>query len=235
MSAFFELHKDLPREGPGDTESLNWALAQVNLPASGRILDAACGPGADLTDLLAHVPSGEVVGVERHAPFVEAARRRAPHAQIQVFQGDMAAPPNGPYDLIWCAGALYFVGVEPGLSAWRAHLADGGVVVFSEPLFFTEDPSAEAVAFWGKDPVGHREDVLSSIDAAGYALITDRKLPDAAWEAYYGPQDARVQQLRAGADEALTKVLDQADCEARSWRALRQETGYGQFVVRRNP
>ncbi len=67
---------------------------------------------------------------------------------------------TGPFDLIWSAGALYFLGVTDGLTGWRAALAPGGAVAFSEPCFFTDTPSDAARAFWDGYPDdrcrGHR-------------------------------------------------------------------------------
>ena len=54
-AAFFTVHQDLPREGPGDRESLDWALGLAGVAPEGVILDAGCGPGADVPGLLAHV------------------------------------------------------------------------------------------------------------------------------------------------------------------------------------
>jgi hypothetical protein len=40
VNAFFEVHKDLPREGPGDNESTKKAYLMLrNLPEKSRILD----------------------------------------------------------------------------------------------------------------------------------------------------------------------------------------------------
>ena len=44
--AFFELHRDLPREGPGDDASTLRALGMcTELPERPEILDIGCGPG----------------------------------------------------------------------------------------------------------------------------------------------------------------------------------------------
>ena len=232
MSAFFELHKDLPREGPGDLESLNWAFSNIDLAQSAVILDAACGPGADIEGLLGQVPLGRVVGLDKHQPFVDVATSKfANHDRVQIVQGDMATPPGGSYDAIWCAGALYFLGVEAGLKAWSAHIKPGGFVIFSEPLFFTDAPSQGAMSFWDGHKTGSQADVLNAIEKAGYHLIAERKLPDAAWEAYYVPMEARITQLRKLADPSLEAVLDEGDAEISGWRAHKSETGYGQFVV----
>ena len=39
---------------------------------------------------------------------------------------DVSTPPDGAFDLIWCEGAIYNVGFEAGLRAWRRLLVRGG-------------------------------------------------------------------------------------------------------------
>jgi hypothetical protein len=46
MHAFFHLHRDLPREGPGCRDDLDRALAFAEIPRGARVLDAGCGSGA---------------------------------------------------------------------------------------------------------------------------------------------------------------------------------------------
>jgi|GEM_PF-4683729 len=50
-SAFFTVHRDLDREGPGEAADVHWALDVAGTPEDARILDAACGPGADMVTL----------------------------------------------------------------------------------------------------------------------------------------------------------------------------------------
>lgn len=234
--AFFLIHSGLPREGPGDRESLDWALAQAPPPPDGRILDAGCGPGADIAGLLAHAPRGEVVAIDSHAPYVaRAAARHAGDPRVRVLCGDMAAPP-GRYDLIWSAGAVYLLGVTEALAAWRAHLAPGGAVAFSQIAWRRADPSAEARAFWRQYPaMCDAAGVAARVAAAGCAVVASRWLPDAAWEAYWGPLGARIAELRPGADAALCGALDAEAAEIALWRAQGGDGGdygYLQIVAR---
>jgi len=87
------------------------------------------------------------------------------------------------------------------------------------------------MSFWDGHKTDSQADVLNAIEKAGYHLIAERKLPDAAWEAYYVPMEARITQLRKLADPSLEAVLDEGDAEISGWRAHKSETGYGQFVV----
>jgi ubiquinone/menaquinone biosynthesis C-methylase UbiE len=67
---FFEVHRGLPREGPGDEESLRQALSLVSgLPPNPRILDIGCGPGRQTIDLV-EITAGLVIGLDNHFPFV---------------------------------------------------------------------------------------------------------------------------------------------------------------------
>ena len=51
--AFFTLHRDLPREGPGVAEDVAWTVSLLKLGARAQIADVACGPGGDIAALLA--------------------------------------------------------------------------------------------------------------------------------------------------------------------------------------
>jgi len=232
--AFFAIHSGLPREGPGDRESLDWALAQVGAGRDARILDAGCGPGADIPGLLAHAPEGEVVAMETHAPY--AARVRAAFAgdpRVTVLDGDMAQPP-GRFDLIWSAGAVYFLGVREGLTAWRDHLAPGAAVAFSHIGWRVADPAPAVRAFWteGYPATTDEDGIVTEVQAAGYRVVGQRWLPHAAWDAYYTPLAARVAALRAGADVDMTAALDAEQAEIDLWRAHGGEYGYLQVVAR---
>lgn len=226
MEAFFRLHDGLEREGPGSAEDVAWAAAIADVPRNARILDAGCGAGADVPALLAAAPEGHVVAVDSHEPFIE--RVRAAHAdepRVSARTGDMLAP-EGPFDLIWSAGAVYFRGIAATLAGWRDALAPHGAVAFSEPCFFVESPSEDARAFWDGYETLSEAELSRAVADAGYRTLGARRLSDEAWEAYYGPLDARVALLRPGADAALSATLDESEAEAAGWRAHRRETGY---------
>lgn len=228
--AFFALHSDLPREAPGDAETLAWALDLAKTPARGRILDAGCGPGADLAVLSRLRPGCELTGIDLHPPFVQAVAARLPHVRGVV--GDMLRP-EGQFDLIWSAGAAYGPGVMAALAAWRFHLAPSGVVAFSDCLWRKSRPAAATKAFWSReypamcDLAGH----LQRLESAGWRLLGARWLGVAAWEAYYGPLSDRIAALRPQADAELLAVLDDTQAEIDLWRAHGGDYGYYLSVV----
>ncbi|MEM9576163.1 MAG: class I SAM-dependent methyltransferase [Pseudomonadota bacterium] len=231
--AFFQLHRDLPREGPGLAEDVAWATEVANLTRDARICDAACGPGADIPALKTAAPEGTIRALDKVPHFV--AQARAAYGDlpgVDLTEGDMATL-TGPYDFIWCAGAIYFLGVTEALKTWRAALAPRGTVAFSQVCWFTDTPSEAARAGWADyadmtDEAG----VLARIDAAGYECLATRRLSDAAWEAYYGPLDERISALSPGDTPQMRQVLEEARAEAALWRKERAAFGYLLCVVR---
>jgi len=231
--AFFTLHADLPREGPGEAADVAWAAGLAQLGPKARMADVACGPGGDIAALLAAAPEGHVTALDKTPHFINEARQTwSGEDRVTLLCADMSRIAN-TYDFIWCAGAVYFLGVEAALRAWRKSLKPGGVIAFSEACWFTDAPSARAQALWADYPaMTDAAGIAAHVAAAGYDVIGTRRLSDAAWEAYYTPLDARIAALRPGADADLSAVLDEAEEEAACWRAHRDEFGYLLSVVR---
>jgi len=234
VKAFFQLHSGLPREGPGSAEDVRWALQAAGTPLRARMCDAGCGPGADAVTLAAARPAGTVHAVDRMPHFVSAARSRLSQfgARVTVQQGDMAAP-GGPYDLIWSAGALYFLGVTEGLNAWGKALAPGGRVAFSEPCLLGA-PSPEVTAFWEEYPeITDYDGIVVRVRKAGCRVLAQRMIVGAPWANYYDPMQARIDLLRPTANSELIAVLDEAQREIDLWRRVPGQIAYALLVVER--
>ncbi len=230
--AFLTVYSDLAREGPGMPADVAWAIYVAGTPTDARIMDAGCGSGADTVTLAKERPQATIEAVEQIGQFVTAAQKRTASFgdRVQVREGDMAQI-TGPYDLIWCAGALYFLGVTEGLRAWRNALTPNGCVAFSEACLLP-NPSQNALDFWNTYPqvtnaVGIRERVAK----AGYRVIGERMVIGAPWEAYYSSMGTRVAALRPTAKGSLLAALDSAESEINRWRAAPSEIAYLLMVV----
>ncbi len=231
--AFLTLHRNLPREGPGEAADIEWLGEQISLPENARICDNACGPGADIGPLLALAPGAHVTALDHHPQFLgQAAEDWAGNPQVDLVMGDMRNP-GGPYDLIWCAGAVYLLGVRQALEMWRDSLAPGGIIAFSEPCFFKEPPDSEVVEIWAEYPaMSGASGIDARVRAAGYETIATRKLSDNAWREYYKPLMARMEELYEGADADLRAVLVAHAGEIKAWDEYGDDFGYLLSVVR---
>ena len=226
---FWVVHHDLPREGPGLPEDVRWALELAATPAQARICDAACGPGADTQTLIEERPEAVVEALDLVPQFVEAAQKRCPTAKIEI--GDFSNL-TGPFDLIWCAGAVYFLGVTEALTAWRPALAPGARVAFSEPAWLSDAPSDAARAFWEDYPnITGLPGIEARVGAAGFRSLGHRMLVGSPWKTYYDPMQERLDRLRANADPDLLPALDEAQREIDLWRAASDEIAYALLVV----
>ena len=234
-SPFFTVHSDLPREGPGVPDDVRWALDVAGTPDRARICDAACGPGADTVTLAEERPQASIDAVDLQDQFVAAAKARTARfgTRVRIEQRDYSDLP-GDYDLIWSAGAAYFVGYLKALEMWWHRLLPGGAIAFSEPVFVTDPPSAAVRTFWDPyDPAMTVPDVSRSLKAAGWQVVGERLIIGEPWKAYYDPMRERLAMLRASEpDEALLDAIIEDEEEIAQWEAAADEIAYGLFVVR---
>ncbi|MFQ6548109.1 class I SAM-dependent methyltransferase [Aestuariibius sp. 2305UL40-4] len=232
--AFFTLHRDLPREGPGTADDVRWVLDTAGITGPVTVLDAACGPGADTETLADALPDAQIHGIEKTPHFVTEAQARTARfgPRVRITEGDMANPQGGPFDFICSAGAVYFLGITEALTAWRSHLRPGGAVAFSEPCLFQTPASDDALAFWEGYPTTDATGIADRVTAAGYRTIATRKVSDQGWEDYFQGVEIRAKALEPDADPDLADIIAQARKEAADWRRLKDQTGYLLTIAR---
>jgi len=226
VNDIFSLFAPLDRAGPGNAESLRWALAVARTGPEATVLDAGCGTGADLPALLEAVPRGRVVAVDNAPAFI--ARVRAGFPRVEAHVADMGDLPGGPFDLIWSAGAVYHLGVGRALDAWRAHLRPGGRVAFSELCWQVPDPPATARAFFAAEGVYPTDaaGLAAQIARAGWRFLDARWLGEAGWAAYYEPLESRLATF-SGDPELIAGFRT----EIALWRAYGASYDYRLVVV----
>jgi SAM-dependent methyltransferase len=240
---FFELMSGLPRQGPGDAESTLRALALV--PALGprsRVLDVGCGTGLQTLALARSTPA-RFEAVDNHPPFVEALNRQARALgladRLSARVGDMRRLElePGSFDLVWSEGAIYVMGFEAGLRAWRPLLAPAGHVAVTEVCWTRPDPPAGCAAFWAEEYPAMRDvpDRLAAIQACGYETVGHFPLPPSSWwHDYYRPLEGNVSAFREnhhGEEDALA-LARQVEREIEIWRRYSDCYAYEFFVMR---
>ncbi len=165
-------------------------LRDAGLTTGMRVLDAGCGRG-DVSSMVARLvgPTGLVVGIDRDAGAIEAARERMRaegHASVELFVGDLlsARSHGAPFDAVVERRVLMY---QPdGAAAVRALaecLRPGGIFAFQEadatmiPASSGATPLHDRVIRWAWQTVA-REGACTSmglllpglLEAAGLAL-----------------------------------------------------------------
>ena len=232
--AFLHVHDGLPRQGPGAPEDVHWVLERIGLRGVADVLDAGCGPGGDMVTLAEALPEARITGLDTTASFIELAvqRTRAFGPRVTAQVGDMSAP-EGRLDLLWCAGALYFLGVTEGLRGWRSALKPGGHIAFSEPVLLDTPPSDAVRSFWEEYPqITDLKGIEDQVAHAGFAVLGHRMIVGAPWRAYYDPMQARIDHLR-GQDNspAIAAAVAENQPEIDRWRAARDHIAYALLIV----
>ncbi|MCA9666943.1 MAG: class I SAM-dependent methyltransferase [Myxococcales bacterium] len=249
--AFFEVHRDLAREGPGSPESTRRAL-QAIAPAleagaddaAISVVDMGCGPGQQ-TLVLAEAlgERAQVVGVDVHAPFLAQLEASARAARLaDRVRGECCSMldyvPDAPPSLVWSEGAVYTVGLEHALPRFAELLAPDGWLAFSEPCYTTATPPRELVDLFSAEAPDTSDvaGTLARAERAGFS-VRSHFLLDAErdWrDGYYRPLAARVKLLapRAKRDEALAAMLDDTRAEIALYERFHDSFNYV-FVVAR--
>ncbi len=242
--AFFTLHQDIPREGPGSDAATRKAIGLLPaLPEKPVVLDLGCGPGRQ-TLVLAKDLGVPITAMDIHQPFLDQLDRAAADAGlshlITIRRGDMGALdyPLKSVDLIWAEGSIFIVGFKSGLANWAHFLKPGGLVVASELTWLTDDRPADVFDFLSAayPPMTDIAGNIALAAEAGFSVIEHFILPSEDWwTEYLTPLSKRAETLRARAaiDPDLAQVLDEHDLEADFCRRYADTFGYVFFVMRR--
>lgn len=240
---FLKIHSDLPREGPGDRESTERAYASVGrMPASGRILDVGCGPGAQTIDL-AKVTSASIVALDCHEPYLDQLRGRIRaeglSERVRTVRASMFAMPFGDstFDLVWAEGSIYILGLERALTEWRPLLRPGGCIAATHLSWLVADAPAEPRRFWRRHypAMQHVEENAALCSRCGYDVVGRFALPESAWwRDYYGPLERRLAALRREhrGDAAALALIDETGDQIELYRRFASCYGYVFYVLR---
>lgn len=239
---FFEIHKDLPREGPGDSESTQTAFSMLtDIPESPRILDIGCGPGMQTMDLI-KLTTGFIVAVDNHQPYLDALTEKMVEEglihRIQVINGDMLALKfqEDFFDLIWAEGSIYIVGFEKGINAWKPFLKEGGYLAVTEVSWLKPDAPEELKTFWENayPAIQDIEGNFEIIRRAGYEIVGSFTLPESAWwDNYYIPLEQRLNIFRENheGDDAAMELYESELAEINLYRTYSDYYGYVFYIM----
>ncbi|MCG9729902.1 MerR family transcriptional regulator [Shewanella sp. Isolate13] len=222
--ADFELIFDgLTRLGPGtetdslaalkaillNTESLKATLlntesAKAGSLNSGELLEIGCGKGV-ATRVLAQHSEFAIMALDNDQSSLDCLQQNlhqlSQDKRVKTVCASMTELPFEPdqFDVIWCEGGAYIMGVEKAFKDWKPFIKKEGYLVISDLVWSTDTPFNELRDFWQQaypDMVSV-ERRIEQAQQAGYELIDSFPLSEQAWSDYYLPLQGRVDELEA--------------------------------------
>ncbi|MEE4296217.1 MAG: class I SAM-dependent methyltransferase [Wenzhouxiangella sp.] len=218
FSLLIDLHRTNSRQGPGgDAETeLALRLCRLDPQAPVKVADIGCGTGASTLGLARLMPNARIVAADFLKDFLDLLEDNASKAgvaeRIETLACAMEELPfeEEQFDLIWSEGAIYNMGFEAGLKAWRRFLKPGGVLAVSEITWLTGTRPDEIEAHWTREypEIDMASAKMRVLERQGYSPIGYLTLPEHCWlDNYYRPIQDRL-------PEFLSRHNHSSDAEA---------------------
>ncbi len=206
LKLLLDLHLPADRQGPGsdamtrkaiDMAGLADELGDANRPL--QVADIGCGTGASAF-VLAEALGAEVTAVDFLPDFLAELERRAASRglsdRIRTLEASMEDLPfkEEQFDVIWSEGAVYNMGFEAGVRAWKRFLKPGGWMVLSEITWLTAARPAELDEHWMAEypEIGTASEKFRVLEECGFSPVGYAVLPEDCWtDHYYGPMRER--------------------------------------------
>ncbi|MBI9112001.1 MerR family transcriptional regulator [Maridesulfovibrio ferrireducens] len=194
MNLFFKFFDQMPKLGPGSTESTLKALSLLGpLKKDINILDIGCGTGTHTIDLCKNT-TGHITALDNREAVLEKLKNKARETgcedRITTTIGDMNDLGFAPesFDIIWSEGSLFIMGFENGLSKMRDFLKPDGFLAVSELVWTSENRPEEAFKFWTESYPEMKtiEQNIKLFEKHGYEMIAHFIQPATDWwDEYY--------------------------------------------------
>lgn len=246
LALLIDLHKHQHRQGPGGDAETGKAIALAGLQKSQRlrIADIGCGTGAS-TLQLARSLNAQITAVDFVPDFIEALKAHAAaeglSGSIEPLVGAMEQLPfaDGAFDVIWSEGAIYNMGFEKGVKAWRRFLKPDGMLVVSEITWITGSRPAEIQAYWEAEypEIGPASAKFKVLEESGYAPAGYFVLPESCWlDNYYRPLQARLAEFgkRHADSDMAASIVEAEKNEIALYERFKSFYGYGFYLARKS-
>ena len=244
IELLIDLHAGNVRQGPGGDEETRRAieLARLDPDAPLTIADVGCGTGAT-TLVLARALNARVTAIDALPAFIERLRERADREglgnRIQAQVGNMASLPfdEDALDVLWSEAAIYNMGFEAGIRAWRRFLRPNGVLVVSELTWTSSTRPVEVERHWRAEYPGitTASENIRMLEEAGYRPLGFFFLPPRCWANYYEPLRRAFQGFleRHEQSEKAQQIVAAEQKEIELYRERGEWYGYAFYIARK--
>ncbi|WOE74415.1 class I SAM-dependent methyltransferase [Alterisphingorhabdus coralli] len=243
LDLLIDLHIGGYRQGPGGDDVTRRAIGLSGLKEKQglHIADIGCGTGAS-TLVLAQELDAHIEAVDFLPPFLEKleaeAQKQDLSERITTHAISMDALPfaDTSLDAIWSEGAIYNIGFENGVRAWRQYLKPGGILAVSELTWLTDERPAELDQHWAEEypEVATASAKMAILEANGYTPIGYFPLPPHCWlDNYYRPMQARFADFLARHDQsdAAQSIVAAEEKEIALYERFASYVSYGFYVA----
>lgn len=242
LTLLADLHKAGLRQGPGSPDVTRRAMVLAGLDGSRplEIADIGCGTGAASLEL-ARMLDARITAVDFLPSFLDVLRQRAQAqglGRIITLEASMDALPftDASFDVIWSEGAVYNMGFEAGIAAWKRFFKPGGKLVLSEITWTTAARPQTITDYWTAQypEIDTASAKLAVLERHGYRPEGYFLLPFCCWqEHYYGPLRERFPAFldRHGHSPQAAAIVAAEEEEMALYQRYGQFYSYGMYVA----
>lgn len=245
LQLIVDLNKGVTRQGPGGEAETRMSIALSGLSSARnlKIADIGCGTGTS-TLVLAQQLDAHITAVDLVPEFLakleaEAKRIGAGH-RVTLIAASMDALPFGAAELdaIWSEGAIYNMGFEAGVAAWRKHLKPDGILAVSELTWLTHTRPSELQAYWEREysEVDTASAKLGVLEKHGFSPVGYIALPEQCWlDNFYRPIERRFAGFleEHGHSEAARALVEDYRREIALYERYKAHFSYGYYIARK--
>lgn len=245
LDLIIDLHRNSDRQGPGSEKATLKALSFMKFPSRKlQVADLGCGSGGQ-TITLAKNLNAEISALDLFSEFLEDLAEKLDREGLQhkvtTIAGSMDNLPfeKASFDLIWSEGAIYNMGFEKGIQAWKPYLKSGGYLAVSELTWITNSRPEAIERYWNSQypEISVASKKIAQLEANGYVLVGYFYLNENSWmQHYYQPlQNRTADFLKRNQDSGLAmEVIQEYQDEIAMYHKYKAYFSYGFYIAQKN-
>lgn len=245
IELIIDLHREARRQGPGSYTETKKALTLIgnDVASFKKVVDIGCGSG-DSTLTLAQNSVAHITAVDLFPEFLEQLERRVKaegyndRIETKALSMDDLPFSDGEFDLIWSEGAIYNMGFEAGVKAWRKYLRQGGYLAVSEITWKTDTRPEEIERHWQAEypEIDTAANKIRILEKNGYSPVGYFTLPDYCWlDNYYHPMQERFAAFleRHNHCELAQSIVESEKREIALYETYKDYYSYGFYIAQK--